>query len=242
MAGTAAERQETGVVDNINKVSRAGPITIRSKNGTKVNKVLRAFKFEGRQITGSEPYIDVIFEQKFKNSVKNIGLSVRGESAPSLAGGGLRGINLAVPGLADKFMAAAWNALQENGYEEGDKIPDVYGEIRGRNKTKIVIGNRLMGGPIDFMYIGPMNVQANYDKRKNILQLNGNIIDAERYARTHKLYFRLRARRHDQRFDPASFDNRGIPKVYSKSRSKGDSSGRITVTDKVPSTGLLIRI
>ena len=243
MAGTSAERQETGVVNNINKVSLNGknPITVRSRNGTKVNKVLKAFKYEGRQITGSEPYIDVVFEQRFRNITKNIGLSLKGESAPSLAGGGLRGINLAVPGLADKFMIAAWESLQKDGYEKGDKIPDVYAEIKERNKTKIVVGNKAMGGPIDFMYIGPMSVQARYEDKKNILQLNGDIIEAERYAKTHKLFFRLRVRRHDQRFDPDAFDNRGIPTVYGRSKSRGDRSGRISVADKVPSTALLIR-
>ena len=28
-----------------------------------------------------------------------------------------------------------------------------------------------MGGPIDFMYIGPMTVNGNYDAKKNILKV-----------------------------------------------------------------------
>jgi hypothetical protein len=44
----------------------------------------------------------------------------------------------------------------------------------------------------------------------------------------------LRARREDQVFDPDAKDGQNIPKIYSKSPSKGDSAGRIVVTDKVP--------
>ena len=64
---------------------------------------------------------------------------MKGESAPSLAGGGLRGINLAVPGLANKFMKAVFKKLNDLGLEPGAKVPDVYGEIRGANKKKIVV-------------------------------------------------------------------------------------------------------
>jgi hypothetical protein len=245
MAGAAAERQETGVVNKVNSAVRKNqknPVTVVSANGTKLGKIIKASKYSGRQVTGSEPYIDVIFEQVERNKIKKIGLSLKGESAPSLAGGGLRGINLAAPGLAKKFMTAARKKLLDMGLDTGDKVPDVYGEIRGTQKKKIVVGNKDMGGPIDYMYIGPMSVIGSYDDKKNILKLNGNIIDAEYYAKSHKLYFRLRARREDQRFDPDAFDNAGIPKVYGKSPSRGDSAGRIVVTDSTPNNAVIVKI
>jgi len=245
MAGAAAERQETGVVNKINSAVRKNeknPITVLSSNGTKVNRIIKAAKYSGRQVTGSEPYIDVIFEQMVRNKVVKIGLSLKGESAPSLAGGGLRGINLAAPGLAKKFMIAARKKLLDSGIEPGAKVPDVYGEIRGVAKKKIVVGNKDMGGPIDFMYIGPMTVNGNYDAKKNILKLNGNIIDAEYYARSHRLFFRLRARREDQRFDPDAYDKDGAPKIYGKSPSRGDSAGRIVVTDNTPAAAVIVRL
>lgn len=244
MAGASAERQETGVVNAIKKSIKnnsKNPITLISKNGKKITGIIGANKYSGRQVTGSEPYIDVIFEKKEKNKIISIGLSLKGESAPSLAGGGLRGINLAVPGLADKFMKAVYKKLIKLKLNAGDKVPDVYGEISKTYKTKIVVGNKNMGGPIDYMYIGPMNVTSKYDNKKNILTLNGNIFEAKKYATTHKLFFRLRARREDQRFDPNAVKN-GVPKIYGKSPSRGDSAGRIVVTDKVPSQAVIIKL
>lgn len=240
MAGASAERQETGVVDAINKAVRANkknPITVQAGR-IKVDGVIGAKKYNGRQASGSEPYTDVVLMRKGK---KDLNLSLKGEAAPSLAGGGLRGLQAIVPGLADKFMKEAKKQLLAEGYKVGDKVPDVYGRISKNYKLKIVIGNAAMGGPIDYMYIGPMTVQSKYDANKNVLTLNGNLIPSEEYAVTHDLYFRLRARREDQRFDPDA-ESGGIPKVYGKSPSRGDSAGRIVVTDSVPKTAFIVKV
>lgn len=240
MAGASAERQERGVVDAINnavKTNKKNPVTVVAGK-TKITGVIGASKFSGRQVSGSEPYTDVVLQ----TAKKTYNLSLKGESAPSLAGGGMRGLELAVPGIAQKFLKAVFSHLTKKlGLNAGDKVPDVYGKLNDRDKLKIVIGNKEMGGPIDFMYIGPMDVRSTYDKEKNILTLNGSLEDATKYAQTHQLYFRLRARREDQRFDPLAKDSGGTPKIYGKSPSKGDSAGRIVVTDKTPSTAEIVR-
>jgi hypothetical protein len=176
---------------------------------------------------------------KTTNGIKNV--SCKGPSAPSLAGGGLKGLELAVPGIAEKFMKAAFAALSKK-LNVGDKVPDVFGKITGSSKDKIVIGNTAMGGPIDFMYIGPMSVTKNYDKNTNTLKISGDFFEAKAYSQSHELYFRLRARREDQRFDPDAKDSKGIPKIYGKSPSKGDSAGRIVVIDKISSNGIVVNI
>lgn len=245
MAGASAERQESGVVKGINdafKKNKKNPVTIVAGKTT-LNGVLSANKFTGRQAGGSEPYTDVVINVKSGKKQIEINCSLKGESAPSLAGGGLKGLELAVPGIAKKFMKAAYKELKDKlKLKPGDKVPDVFGKISKNDKLKIVIGNKAMGGPIDYMYIGPMNVVAKYDDKKNVLTLNGSLIEAEEFANTHDLYFRLRARREDQRFDPDAKDADGTPKIYGKSPSRGDSAGRIVVTDKVPSTGVIVTI
>ena len=245
MAGASAERQESGVVKGIKdafKKNQKNPITLVAGKTT-LTGVIDADKFTGRQAGGSEPYTDVFITAKSGKKTIEINCSLKGESAPSLAGGGLKGLELAVPGIAKKFMTAAFKELKEKRkLQPGDKVPDVFGKISKNDKLKIVVGNKAMGGPIDFMYIGPMDVTAKYDPKKNVLILNGALIEAEEYANTHDLYFRLRARREDQRFDPDAKDADGTPKIYGKSPSRGDSAGRIVVTDKVPSTGVIVKL
>lgn len=243
MAGASAERQESGVIKAITdavKKNAKNPVTLIAGK-TKITGVIHAEKYTGRQLSGSEPYTDVVIHVKKGNKIQHINCSLKGESAPSLAGGGLRGLELAVPGIAKKFMKEAFNKLSKT-LNPGDKVPDVFGKISATPKLKIVVGNAAMGGPIDYMYIGPMTVTGPYDPKTNTVKMNGSLTKADEYAKTHELYFRLRARREDQRFDPDAKDSDGTPKIYGKSPSRGDSAGRIVVTDKVPSTAVLVNV
>lgn len=246
MAGASAERQETGVVDAINKAVKANqqnPINIKAGK-VHLEGVISSNKFTGRQVGGSEPYTDVVITFHESTKKQPVNLSLKGEAAPSLAGGGLKGLELAVPGIAKKFMQAAFKHLNTTlKLKLGSKVPDIYGKINKNDKKKIVVGNKAMGGPIDYMYIGKMDVTSRYDEKTNTLTFtNGEMIPAEKYADEHELYFRLRARREDQRFDPTAKDNSGTPKIYGKSPSKGDSAGRIVVTDKVPRQAVIVQI
>tara|TARA_R100000231_G_scaffold138786_1_gene118031 strand:+ start:92 stop:835 length:744 start_codon:yes stop_codon:yes gene_type:complete len=230
-AGVSAERQETGFVSAINDaVEKNGgkPITVKTKDAT-IRGVIKADKFGGRQRSGSEPYTDV---QLF-TSKGIINLSMKGPSAPSLAGGGLRGVEEIIPGIGARFFRAAYDNHIKKGLKLGDKIPDTYGKLNDKDKNLLVIGNQAMGGPIHYMYIGPMDVTSSISG--STVSVNGKLIDAKKYSKEHDLYFRLRARRIDQTFDPKASDKNGIPKIYGKSPSRGDSAGRLVVTDKVAS-------
>lgn len=242
MAGESAERQEAGLIKAVQdavKKNKKNPVTLVA-GSVEIQGVIGAEKFTGRQAGGSEPYTDVVL---LIHDGHKMNISCKGPSAPSLAGGGLKGLELAVPGITAKFLNEAFTTLKtKKKLKVGDKVPDVFGEITGSSKLKIVVGNKQMGGPIDYMYIGPMNVTSNYNDKANVLTVSGSFYESNEYAKTHKLFFRLRARREDQRFDPTSKDSRGIPKIYGKSPSKGDSAGRIVVTDAVPSTGVMVRI
>ena len=233
MAGTSAERQETGLIKLINKSVKSNknnPITVVSPNGVKITGVTGAAKYTGRQVTGSEPYTDVVLSL---GKTKKLNISMKGDAAPSLAGGGLRGIELAAPGLGAKFFKQVHKHLVgKNKLNPGDKVPDVYGKIPDGLVLDIIVGNASMGGPIDYMYIGPMDVTGTYDAKTNTLPVNGSFSTAKKYAADHSLYFRLRARREDQRFDPQAKDAKGVPKIYGKSPSRGDSAGRLVVVDE----------
>jgi len=241
MAGASSERQENGLIKAINdavKANKSNPVTVVFDNVT-MSGIVKAEKFGGRQAGGSEPYTDVVL-YKGKSALN---LSCKGESAPSLAGGGLKGLELAVPGIAKKFMTKAYEYLKtKKKLKVGDKVPDIYGKISKQDKMKIVIGNKAMGGPIDYMYIGPMDVTKQYDSKNNKLKVSGSMYPADQYAQSKELYFRLRARREDQRFDPTAKDGSGIPKIYGKLLLKGDSAGRIVVTDDTPASAQIITL
>ena len=230
MAGVLAERQETGVVDAVNTHFNnfGNPINVVAGSVT-IQNVVSARKFTGRSSSGTEPYTDVILT---KNNGTEINISNKGTSAPSIAGGGLKGLDLIVPGFSTRFLNAALQKYQDLGYKEGDQIPDMYGRVSDDLKETIVVGNASMGGPIDYMYIGPMDVRFT-TSGKNV-RLNGHFHDAKRYADSHDLFLRLRKRRSDQPFTFEK-DSNGVPVILGRSPSAGDKGRRIVIVPSIPS-------
>jgi hypothetical protein len=235
-AGQNAERQENGFVQAIAESiaqNDGNPITLDTGHAT-VKGVTGATKFTGRQASGSEPYTDVVLQTT--NGPLN--LSMKGPTAPSLAGGGLRGISEIIPDIGSNFFKAAHKNLIAKGYKEGDKLPDTFGKLNDKDKMLLVVGTTAMGGPIDYMYIGPMDV--DHSAESGIVKINGSLIAASDYANSKDLFFRLRARRIDQTFDPKAAYTGGIPKIYGKSPSRGDSAGRLVIVDRVSGRGELV--
>jgi len=239
-AGESLERQEVGFVNLVMsgvRKNKGQPITVSTNHGASIKNVISAQKFGGRTSGGSEPLTDVILKVK---GGKDVRLSMKGLSAPSLAGGGLKGIEAIIPGLSNRFMTAAHAALSKK-HKSGDKIPDIYAKMNDSDKIKLLKGNEAAGGPIDFMYIGNMDVEGQVTGTSVVIS-NGRMIDVNKYAKEHDLFFRLRARREDQTFDPKSKFGDGTPKVYGKSPSKGDSAGRIVVTSSTPKGAFIISL
>lgn len=244
MAGISTERQETAFIKAIKEAVRQNsnqPVNVRAGN-TLIPGVIDAMKYTGRQESGSEPYTDVMLRCRGKSKQINIAmLSLKGERSPSITGGGLRGLETIAPGIGTRFMKEALKKLLEMGLHEGAEVPNIYGEVDRIMKERLVIGTTAVGGPIDYMYIGPMDVKADYDGDKNILTYNGNLVEAPVYAKTTQLYIRLRARRGDQRFDPKA-QLGGVPRIYGKSPSRGDPGGRIVVTDTLPKDAIVVKV
>ena len=235
-AGASAERQENGFVKSItDAIANNGgePVNLIAGDTT-IDGVTGAVKYNGRQDSGSEPYTDIVLT----TTNGDLNLSMKGPSAPSLAGGGLRGVQAVIPNVGENFFTAAYDNLIDKGYEAGDKIPDTVGKLNDKDKMLLVVGTTAMGGPIDFMYIGPMDV--THEQNDDTVKVNGSLYTAKYYAEKKDLYFRLRARRIDQTFDPEAKYGNDVPKIYGKSPSKGDTAGRLVITDSPSSKALLI--
>lgn len=235
-AGASAERQENGFVKSItDAIANNGgePVNLIAGDTT-IDGVTGAEKYIGRQDSGSEPYTDIVL----KTTNGDLNLSMKGPSAPSLAGGGLRGIQAIIPNIGENFFTAAYDNLIDKGYTTGDKIPDTVGKLNDKDKMLLVVGTTAMGGPIDYMYIGPMDV--THEQNEDTVKVNGSLTTSKNYAENKDLYFRLRARRIDQTFDTEAKYKNNIPKIYSKSPSKGDTAGRLVITDSPSSKALLI--
>tara|TARA_B100001029_G_C15063675_1_gene461084 strand:+ start:9650 stop:10375 length:726 start_codon:yes stop_codon:yes gene_type:complete len=241
MAGAQFERQEIGLINAVNSGyggNNGTPFTLIGVNGISIQNCISAEKYEGRSTAGTEPYTDVIINV---SGNKSINISNKGDSAPSIAGGGIEGLETAVPGLTKKFLESALSEYKKRGFIEGmSNVPDMYGKVSNNLKEKIVVGNVSMGGPIHYMYIGPMDVTFN--QYGSNVKVNGKLFEAKKYAKDNDLYLRLRKRRADQPLVLNEKDSKGLPLILGRSPSRGDKGRRIVTVKKPPLNAIVVDI
>ena len=97
-----------------------------------------------------------------------------------------------------------------------------------------------MGGPIHYMYIGPMDV--TFSQFGSNVKVNGKLFEAKKYAKDNDLYLRLRKRRNDQPLVLSEKDSKGLPLILGKSPSRGDKGRRIVTVKKPPLNAIVVDI
>ena len=244
------ERQERKLVDVINSIK--GPKTIISKDGSKIINVARAGKFEGQAETGTEPYTDIIL---YLEDGTELFVSAKGPVAPSLGSGGITGIKAltkdgANPELLDfikNFYNKAYQyykkAVKENGLEgqnlyKNKAVPDVSVKVPENFVNTLVRGTKAMGGPVDYYYIGSMDVDETVEG--NIIKFNnGSFISIKDFIdqKGTKLYTHIRKRDGDLYFTDKTQNLNGveIPIIFMKNpegKGRGVQS-RFGMIDKI---------
>lgn len=245
--GSGSERQELGLINILNENAVSGNNHYVRSLG-KDKKILSATKNEGLSSLRQEPYIDVFITTHDK---KRYGISMKGDSAPSLAGGGLIGIKASAPELLDKMYAAVIAYIKSVGLKDGDVvnadlIPDMYVRIPDKYVKMILVGNEAMGGPVDYMYIGPMNVTATVNSNTGEITPNGKFYSIDEYMKkVPDFYFRIRKRDiqsdGQMRITFNKKNKEGYPLIFSTTQTSKNNF-RLVITDKVPSTGKLLVI
>ena len=244
--GMGSERQEIGLINLITEAAQSGNNRYFQSLG-KQHKLLKAQKNEGLSAVGQEPYIDIFI---MTHNGDKFGVSMKGESAPSLAGGGIAGLKVVTPELMTRMYTTIINYLKEQGIKEGSVvdnriIPDIYIKIPDSFVEKILVGNEKMGGPVDYMYIGKMDVKGQI-KLSGEVEVNGKFYSIDEYMKkVGDFYFRIRKRD----LSPSNlvkivFNERnkeGYPMIF-KNPDNGKNNFRLVITDSHPSSALVLNI
>lgn len=244
-SGQGSERQELGLIQALNEAAAMSNKAYVSQIGATAY-ILNASKNEGLAPTGQEPYIDVFIE----TSKGKYGISCKGTSAPSLAGGGVAGLKVTAPELLRKLYTTIEYhlktdlKLKSGDVVAADSIPDLFVKIPQNYVELILKGNRQMGGPIDYMYVGPMDVESTM--RGNTVALNGNFYGIQEYMRKiGTFYFRVRKRD----LEPSNTiaieltrTNKEGYKMMFRGPKTNKNNLRLVITDKVPSTGRVLTL
>ena len=181
------ERQERSLIDLINSVD--GVKTIVSKDGTKIEGVVKAEKVTEPTILKKEGYSDV---RLILNDGSKLLVSAKGPSAPTLGSGGISGIkvltqngaNPEILDFVDDFYNKAYayykDIIDREGLEgknlyKNSLVPDVSIKVPEEIITTMLKGTPEMGGPVSYYYIGDMDVKGTVDGQTITIE-NGNFV------------------------------------------------------------------
>jgi hypothetical protein len=231
------ERQEVAMVNTINQITKNLPVKIDFIP----HKIARCEKVEGVNSLGQKPYSDIYLISEYG---KRYNVSCKGSNSPSLAGGGLKSLKLIVPDLLERFFKNVREDYADLGYYQGmtlaaKDIKDMYYEIPSEFVKKIIVGTPEMGGPIEYMYIGPMN-EVLYNPET--CSFNGRFVHANIYS-NNKFYIRLRQRDSLGKFLTIDFSKKGIDGFPVIHRHNLVKTSRIVITDQsnVPLNSINVR-
>jgi len=239
------ERQEHGIIDAINAVP--GVKTLKGTNGIEINGVQTAVKVDGLNEFNTEPYADVILKVKGQD----VKVSAKGNEAPTLAGGGIKGMTAMSstnPGIREwltDFYEDAYQFYQDrveaNNLDgvnlAGNKqIPDVSRKIPAELIKTIIQGTIPMGGPIDYYYQGDMEVK--FEVEGNIVNFkNGKFVPVDTFIEEHggSLYAHIRKRDGDFFFTNSQQDINGIilRRIFTKKEGSNSTQSRFGTLDKI---------
>jgi len=245
-----SERQERGLVNAINSIP--GLKNIISENDIIIENVIRAEKIEGKNQLGTEPYADIALMISEKE--KPILISAKGSLAFSLAGGGLKGISSLAKSndeignfIKDTYTKAYSfykeivynNNLQDQNLYKSKFTPDVSIKIPDSIIRNIIIGTPEMGGPIDYYYIGDMDVKFDVDE-DTIYLLNGELEPIESFIKDEIFYVNIIKREGDIYFTETTQNVNGIelPKIFTKKEGSNSSQCRLVISQKIRGTEL----
>ena len=229
-----SERQEHGLVNVINANA---PIKIEQMGI--VAKSARSY--EGMNSLGKEQYIDIIITD---SNDKDYGISMKASGSMTIGGGGTAGAMNMFPDLITKVYYRIEQYLVDDMQLEDDDviphnaIPDLYFSIPEKYVAPLMRGNKAMGGPIHYIYVGSSDVTGEVDG--DTLKLNGNFSSVKDYINDtvglNNFYFRMRKRDADgqqTQIDLSSVGKYDLP-ILMKNETNYRRNWRLLMTTSKP--------
>ena len=256
------ERQERGFVDGVNNSAEANvPKLLKGIGKYSIPNVSTIGKIEGNAPSGKEPYADVVINTL---DGKKILTSAKGKEVPAVAGGGLAGSMLFDKKVQDfivdfyeksyQFYKKKFEDNPDYTYEtnlaKNKDFPDVYTELPDALALEILKGTPEMGGPVQYYYIGNMDVDPPVITKNpkggiivDFSNSDGMLIPVEAYAQEKDLYPYIRKRGGGVFFTDDYQEVNGVKlrQIFKSSLSGKGSASRYGILDK-PRSALAVKL
>ena len=233
-----SERQEHGLVNVIN--ANAGAV-IQQMGVT----VKSARSQGGMNALGKEPYIDIFITD---TNGKDHGISMKASSSMTIGGGGTAGVFSMFPKLIQRCYDKVEQYLMDMGLEDQDvvshgAIPNLFFRIPEKYIAPLMQGNKAMGGPIDWIYVGPSDVTGEVVDGN--LNLNGNFYSVDDFVEktAGDVFFRIRKRDLDGEMTEIDFsdvDAKFNLPILMINQSNRKRNWRLLMTNKGPANKAMI--
>ena len=223
---------ETNFVSKVNEaVRKAYPKPIRAVfkdlvlTGREIiiDDVNRAVPYYGGISSLLSPSTAIILE---KRAGKRTNIGLRPQKVEGVDK--RQALEVLIPSITRRFMNALHTKLMTMNLEEGDPVPNIYGQLNKREQVYIYIGRSATGGPVDYVYNGDGN--ATFDEDTNTLTVSGSLVDPREYSKTRTLYIKSEPLYKDQGWDP-KHRKYGVPNVYGKSPSFKNDEYILSITN-----------
>ena len=194
----------------------------------------------GMNALGKEPYIDIFITD---TNGKDHGISMKASSSMTIGGGGTAGVFSMFPKLIQRCYDKVEQYLVDMELEDGDvvphgAIPNLFFRIPEKYIAPLMQGNKAMGGPIDWIYVGPSDVTGEVVDGN--LNLNGNFYSVADFVEktAGDVFFRVRKRDLDgetTEIDFTDVDRKYKLPILMTNQSNGKRNWRLLMTNKGPS-------
>ena len=237
------ERQERGLIAAINSIEGDKTLVFKNKTLKGVTEINKATQKGERY--AAQPYADLDLVVQGKT----VKISAKGFDSPSLGSGGLTGLDNINNPTVNSFIEKAYRDLAAD-YQKiinsdprlkgrdlkGNKLfGDYYAAIPLEAEIPILRGTEDMGGPIDYMYIGSMDVGIEVEG--NTINIDGYLYTLEEFVKQGTpLYIRIAKRKGPCYFTTeknTKLRNIDVPKIFAiKPDGSGGSQSRLFVTNR----------
>jgi hypothetical protein len=238
----SSERQERGVIEAINSIEGVKTLVF---NNTKIEGVKLAKKIGKVESYKAQAYADI--ELDTTKGIRRI--SAKGLQSPSLGGAGLSGFDILNNPTVNKFIEEVYKEavveytqiLDSNpdlkGKDlQGNKLfKDVYRQMPKEVEIPILKGTEEMGGPIDYFYIGNMDV--DFKVEGSAITFDGDLYTVEEFVEQGTPFFVRLLRREGPCYFTTEknpkLQNINVPKIFAiKPDGSGQTQSRLFVTNR----------
>lgn len=237
------ERQERGLIEAINSIQGIKTLVF---NNTKIEGVKSAKKVGKVEGYKAQAYADI--ELDTTKGVKKI--SAKGLQAPTLGGAGLSGFDILNNPTVNSFIEGVYREvateyqqiinsnpnLKEQDLRGNKLFRDVYRQIPKEVEIPIIKGTKEMGGPIDYLYIG--NMEVSFEVEGNTVKFAGDLYTVEEFVeKGTPFYVRILQRKDGPCYftteKNTKLKNIDVPKIFAiKPDGSGQTQSRLFVTNR----------